>query len=200
MGTNDTPGWDGMYYRYGYDYLVNLKALQKNCEKEWVWVNFDGESKKRSLQDLNITIQIIAPVTGADIQSIDDFIVQTIDRDFEAKVENGMDTKEALRELATEACQSVSTIEITDYVQEWLDMNGLSGDEFRRVCDTTDISWFKVLPERLFSKLKVSSVSAIPNWTVILFASGFVFVFVIAVVVILIILKKNRDNPMTTNK
>jgi len=107
--------------------------LLENCEPEWVWVNYGGEpsSKKRDTQQLILNITRIGNVGD---------IVTGINNVFDAKVRSGMDTMQALTELANEACESVPTMEINDWIQEWFDMNGLNTRDLIRICDVSRIT------------------------------------------------------------
>jgi tyrosinase len=138
LGPEYSNGWDGINYRYGPDQLVNLKALKDNCGPEWVWVNFGAEeqpsSKKRDNQQLSL-------LNITRVGNVGD-IVADINNVFDEKMRTGrMNSMQALTELANEACSLVPTMEITDWIQEWFDMNGLNPGDILRICDVNrDVS------------------------------------------------------------
>jgi len=129
MGNSDTDtGFDGIYYRYGPDTIVATDCLTKNCpDKVWRWVNQpddndDDDSQKRSVEQ----------------KKKDHPIVQRLNEQFNSKVHTGLSSKEALRELAMEECNSIEKLKVTDDLLKWIQMNGGNLAEFDRICDKVD--------------------------------------------------------------
>jgi hypothetical protein len=204
LGTEEIPGWDGIYYRYGPDELVMLTATQENCvSKNWFWVNYtkpitelSTEPRTESsthkptefFQIINLTLTRIPKIVG------------DIDDNFKTKLAEGLDYQEALRQLSYEACEMAPTLEVTDYVREWFEMTGIDVDEvFERGCDST-VREIHDGVERLTEvhsrqKLNVETVEEKINPLII---SGAVLGIILVVVGIIFILKKNREKSNNT--
>jgi len=189
LGTENSTGWDGLYYRYGPDELVMSKPMLENCAgKDWSWVNYVETEQQHFAPILPNLTRISA-------------WVESINDNYTIKLDEGMDIKQALTKLAQEACEAIPTLEMTDYVREWFEMVGLNPDEgFIRVCDIEAESmhgakWLTGLQSR--KKLKAIVGMVKDKWPIII--SGSVIAVILVVVVIIFILKKNREKFNTIN-
>jgi hypothetical protein len=199
LGTEDSTGWDGIYYRYGPDLLVMLSATQANCEgKDWAWVNSTGPEGTQEKSSSK-------PEEFFNTTKITD-MVESIDYTFESKLQflGNIDPQQALTELAMEACDMTAPIEMTDYVREWLEMNGIVPEEALdalRVCgmdNWSDMGGMKWLTGSR-SRKRLRAVVGTVKEKMPIIISGSV-IAIILVVVVIFILKKNRDNSNPTNQ
>jgi hypothetical protein len=117
MGTATSPGWQGLYYRYGFDRLVS-SALSTVCPgNTWTWVNQVTGTQKRSETDSG------------------DLLYKNITRTFlKYTEEKGMSPQEAVNLMEWEDCKA-NPLNITAYQRSVLKSFGIPLKNLKRVCD-----------------------------------------------------------------
>jgi len=171
IGDNpNDPSEDGLNYRYGLDDLCNLTPFNKTCDPTWRWVNqpLPGASKKRVEEEVK------------------DSYIEKLNEQYEAKIQQGKDLKEAFYELAMEECESIPSERDTKAEKAWFSMMG--GAPPSRICDKPKA----LTGENGDMAIGAKKDSQIPAWVVAVSAFAAVVGIVIAVIVVVIVVKKRK--------
>jgi len=120
MGTSTQPGFNGLYYRYSTDAMVQ-SSLSKACPcQNWDWVNYNPGGKKRS-EEMG---------TPEEIE-----LYQYLSRQYDDKVKEGKTPQEALYDLAMESCKSNPQQPLPEKELQYLKMMGVDFSATKRICD-----------------------------------------------------------------
>jgi len=139
IGNATQKGWGGMNYVYGPDNIVSLieqlSSTSTFCplNTQWRLVNADDPSSKRDISR-----------KGKDHRSNNDRNSQgNIKSKWDEYKKKGHNDKDAWKQLVDWDCQNTPQIELTDELEAWLDMTGLSPELWDRVCDSVSTKWTK---------------------------------------------------------
>jgi len=123
MGSEASPGWNGLYYRYGPDKLAS-SAISSTCVpgNTWNWVNY-GELDKIENEDMKV--------------------YDSIDETYRILTEGqGRAPLEALQQMAMDACKSNPGQPLESHHKKYLKMMGITPATIRRICDEeTEKNW-----------------------------------------------------------
>jgi len=127
-------------------------------------------------------------------------IIASINTNFDQKISLGYSNRQALTQLAIETCRIIPKLEITSYIQEWFDMNGLSTDDLTRVCDsnTDRIRFYENEINRIKDREDLADEEPIfPSWVILL--CTIISSFAVLLVVVSLILRKIRERPQVNS-
>jgi hypothetical protein len=130
-GDATTPGWAGLYVRYGPDNMA--KRIASSCPKQrasltgnpWTWVNYEVIPKKRDTA--NFTEELEDNASKA---------YKEFDIRFAAKMSTGEKSpQDVIKEMAMETCMATPKSEWTQENLAMMRMMGISPSSLDRICD-----------------------------------------------------------------
>eukprot|EP01124_Arcella_intermedia_P021490 TRINITY_DN3010_c0_g1_i2.p1 TRINITY_DN3010_c0_g1~~TRINITY_DN3010_c0_g1_i2.p1 ORF type:complete len:557 (-),score=113.82 TRINITY_DN3010_c0_g1_i2:8-1639(-) len=121
----DSSNYDGMYYRYGPDELLQGDLFSTCPDQTWSWVNV--KSTKRDIEDGSQ----LSPTT-----------LQALDRWF--TLLKSYDAKNALYYAAVEECKGTPRVDIDESLYHWMMMQGTTPEWYDRVCDSSSSRFYLV--------------------------------------------------------
>jgi len=140
IGNATQTGWGGMYYVYGTDNIVSLinqlSSTSKFCplNTQWRLVNVDTDpSSKRDISR-----------KGKEHRSNNDRSCEgNIKSKWDEYKKKGHNDNDAWKQLVDWDCQNTPQIEITEHLEAWISMTGLTPDLWDRSCDSVSTKWTK---------------------------------------------------------
>jgi len=175
MGQEGSPGYDGIYYRYGPDSIAETFKKGQWCSKNqkgWNLVNqtytpIFGESKKRAATD-----------------SVFNETLQFLEDQLNAAQAAGLSGLDALDFIEMAECQNSPPLEITPVLEAWVKMNQGSLSSYDRICDNSSARFCATFPNSELCQEEEEEEEI----TTLTFESRTLEVIVIAEAVIIVIL------------
>jgi len=143
-----TKGWDNMMYTYGNDNLVN--TLGSCCTKNTQWTYFPAPgstitkkrdaSKKFEITEESDVTEPSPNITSS--SSNENFVYTSLTLAMSELKKKGLCTTDALEVLAMQECQQSAKQQFPPDMADWMKMNGLVPEQFERICDSVDSSYF----------------------------------------------------------
>jgi len=110
-----------------------------------------------------------------------------------------LSSKEALRELAMEECNSIEKLKVTDDLLKWIQMNGGNLAEFDRICDKVDNAITDKKEDKPNEATTSNTAAEVENgqmltpvWVIAVAAVASVIGVIIIVVIVIIIVRKRN--------
>jgi hypothetical protein len=172
-GLDGVVGWDKISYQYGVDQLV--RSFGKSCpDQTWSIVDagFNAGSKKRDDDGLHPMMQVLKDK-------------------FEARLREGQTHREVIHEMAFAECKSTPKNEITPHLQQWIEMNHLSPEQFDTMCDKPSERMGQVTESTRKNINLTASESRTPLWVIIV-ASVSCAIILIAIIALVIIAVRRK--------
>jgi len=181
MGESGTPGFDGIFYRYGPDVMA-VSELAKSCRsKQWKWVNQPYSSLKRSLEDFDDHPQLPR--------------LREQERIFREEIAKGRSHAEVLHDLATANCHTAHKLDENDpRLLDWIRMNKQELSDWDSPCDKISDRLNKGTESSDQTTTELSAGgSFVPLWVIISASVGTAIILITIIVLIIIYLRKKAQ-------
>jgi len=141
LGDENSPGWEGMYVRYGPDWIADqfLYGFQEaqwcsSNQQGWKYVNqpLPNRWSKRAL-------------TESETQLFNQTFAFLQDQINAARAQ-GLTGQEAIDFIATAECESSPPLEITPTLEAWIRMSGEPITAYDRICDNSSARFCAAFP------------------------------------------------------